>query len=90
MSGQTASLPYIDTTIWYSKYLNFPYIHLGDNPETGIDCFNLCRLIYREELNIDIPYDTSEWCKETARGNWDKRNIDAYDGLVMSLFEKKA
>ena len=22
-------------------------------------------------------------------GNWDKRNIDAYDGLVMSLFEEK-
>jgi hypothetical protein len=21
---------------------------------------------------------------------WDKRNIDMYDGLVMSLFEKKA
>ena len=35
-------------------------------------------------------YNTNKWCKETARGNWDKRNIDMYDGLVMSLFEKKA
>ena len=39
---------------------------------------------------VEKLYDTSKWCKTTTRGNWDKRNIDAYDGLVMSLFEKKA
>ena len=39
---------------------------------------------------IDELYDTKKWCKHTSRGNWDKRNIDAYDGLVMSLFEEKA
>ena len=39
---------------------------------------------------VDKMYDTSKWCKETKRGNWDKRNIDMYDGLVMSLYEKKA
>ena len=38
---------------------------------------------------IDELYDTKKWCKHTSRGNWDKRNIDAYDGLVMSLFEEK-
>ena len=38
---------------------------------------------------IEKMYNTNKWCKETTRGNWDKRNIDAYDGLVMSLFEKK-
>ena len=42
------------------------------------------------KMKIEEMYDTSKWCKETARGNWDKRNIDMYDGLVMSLFEKKA
>ena len=41
-------------------------------------------------MKIEEMYDTSKWCKETTRGNWDKRNIDMYDGLVMSLFEKKA
>jgi hypothetical protein len=35
---------------------------------------------------IERLYDTSKWCKETTRGNWDKRNIDMYDGLVMSLY----
>ena len=39
---------------------------------------------------IEKMYDTKKWCKKTTRGNWDKRNIDMYDGLVMSLFEKKA
>ena len=39
---------------------------------------------------VEKLYDTKKWCKETTRGNWDKRNIDMYDGLVMALFEKKA
>ena len=39
---------------------------------------------------IENKFNTKKWCKKTTRGNWDKRNIDMYDGLVMSLFEKKA
>ena len=39
---------------------------------------------------VEEMYDTKKWCKETSRGNWDKRNIDMYDGLVMSLYEEKA
>ena len=41
-------------------------------------------------MKIEEMYDTKKWCKETSRGNWDKRNIDAYDGLVMALFEKSS
>ena len=39
---------------------------------------------------VEEKYDTKKWCKQTSRGNWDKRNIDMYDGLVMSLYEEKA
>ena len=39
------------------------------------------------KIKIEEKYDTKKWCKITTRGNWDKRNIDAYDGLVMSLYE---
>ena len=39
---------------------------------------------------VEKLYNTKKWCKKTTRGNWDKRNIDMYDGLVMALFEKKA
>ena len=42
------------------------------------------------KMKIEEMYNTKKWCKKTTRGNWDKRNIDMYDGLVMSLFEKKA
>ena len=41
------------------------------------------------KMKIEEMYDTKKWCKTTTRGNWDKRNIDAYDGLVMSLYEEK-
>ena len=41
------------------------------------------------KMKVEQMYDTSEWCKTTIRGNWDKRNIDMYDGLVMSLYENK-
>ena len=41
------------------------------------------------KTEVESQFDTSKWCKETKRGNWDKRNIDMYDGLVMSLFERK-
>ena len=38
---------------------------------------------------IEKKYNTKKWCKITTRGNWDNRNMDAYDGLVMSLYNKK-
>ena len=38
---------------------------------------------------VEKLYDTKRWCKMTTRGNWDKRNIDMYDALVMSLYENK-
>ena len=41
------------------------------------------------KMKIEEMYDTKKWCKHTTRGNWDKRNIDMYDGLVMSLYENK-
>ena len=41
------------------------------------------------EREVEKLYDTSKWCKYTTRKNWDKRNIDMYDGLVMSLYKGK-
>ena len=39
------------------------------------------------KMKIEEMYDTNKWCIETSRGNFDSRNIDMYDGLVMSLYE---
>ena len=74
-NGLEHSTLYTDTNPWYNKYLNLPYLHLGNNTETGIDCFNLCRLIYREQLDIDIPYDTADWCNIVDE-NWYSKTHD--------------
>ena len=42
------------------------------------------------KMKIEEMYDTKKWCKTTKTGLWDKRNIDMYDGLVMSLYADKA
>ena len=42
------------------------------------------------KMKIEEMYNTKKWCQHTTRGNWDKRNIDMYDGLVMSLYKEKA
>ena len=47
---------------WYNRYTGFPYRHLGEEPIDGIDCFNLCTLIYKKELGIEIPYRTRDFC----------------------------
>ncbi len=48
---------------WYDYYINFPSKHLGQDPATGIDCFNLCKFVYEKELNIVIPYSSHDFCK---------------------------
>jgi len=61
--------------MWYSKYIGLEYKHLGDSSETGIDCGNLIRLIYKEQLNKIIPYSTADFCKDTEE-NWYMKVVD--------------
>ena len=75
---------------------NFEYTVNSINPMTARkQVFGKARVKGKKakqfvQEEIEKMYNTNKWCKETARGNWDKRNIDMYDGLVMSLYEKKA
>ena len=62
---------------WYKKYTGFPYAHLGDNTNSGIDCFNLCRLIYKEQLDIEIPYDTADFC-DIVDEKWYQKTHDTW------------
>lgn len=59
-------MEYSDTNLWYLKYLDLPYKHLGENPNTGIDCFNLVGLVYRNELRIDIQKTTKDFCSNES------------------------
>lgn len=54
--------------IWYDKYTNIPFKHLGNDLAEGIDCFNLIVEIARRELNIELPMRSSDFC--SADTNW--------------------
>jgi cell wall-associated NlpC family hydrolase len=62
---------------WYEKYTGFPYKHLGNSTTDGIDCFNLCKLVYKNELSIDIPYLTSDFCNIVDE-NWYTKTHDQF------------
>ena len=86
MSGQTVYMQSTDISPWYNNYLGFPYRHLGNNIETGIDCFNLCRLVYKEQLGIDIPYDTADWCNIVDEDWYNKTSIDNIGKAATEAF----
>ena len=71
----------------YNSYTGFPYKHLGDDIKTGIDCFNLCRLVYKEKLNIEIDYDTSHFCKIVDE-DWYTKTHERYFEICGANTEK--
>lgn len=50
-------------SIWAEKYINIPYKLFGTDPATGMDCFNLLVHVFSQELNINIPYRSSDFLK---------------------------
>lgn len=50
--------------MWYDKYIGTPFKHLGNDLKTGIDCFNLVLLIYKEQLNIDYNICSADFCSD--------------------------
>jgi len=41
------------------EYINgligIPYIHGGRDPKTGLDCYGLCMVVYRDLYGIELP-----------------------------------
>ena len=60
---------------WYEKYIGFPFMMFGSNPKTGIDCGNLIKYVYKQELGIDFPYDTTDFCN-ILDDNWYNKTHD--------------
>ena len=70
--------------MWYKKYTNFPYKHLGDCPETGIDCWNLCMHVYKDHRGIDIKQRSWDFCNIVDEDWYSKTN----DRMYENGFEK--
>jgi cell wall-associated NlpC family hydrolase len=56
---------------WMQKYLRIPYKTRGHD-FTGCDCGGLLRLVYKEELNIDLP-------------DWEERYISTHRESFSAL-----
>lgn len=67
-------------TAWYDKYTGFPYKHLGDNTTSGIDCFNLCSLVLKQECGIDTGKSSMDFCNIVDE--------DWYSKVTESPFEQ--
>lgn len=39
---------------WAAKYIGLPYVP-GGREKDGVDCWGLLRLIYKEEMQLDLP-----------------------------------
>lgn len=66
---------------WYDAYIGFPYQHLGNDPQTGIDCFNLCKLVFEKELNIFLPYSTHDFCNIVDENWYQKTHERLFDNF---------
>ena len=69
-------------TAWYEKYTNLPYKHLGQNPNTGIDCFNLCSLVLTQECGINVGMSTMDFCNIIDEDWYSKITNSPFDYAV--------
>lgn len=52
------------------SYLNIPFKDRGRD-HTGLDCWGLCLLVYRQELGIELPDMGDDYSNAYARGEVD-------------------
>ena len=67
--------------MWYNKYVGIPYKNNGRDV-SGIDCWGLVRLIYKEQYNISIPSFT-----ELYKGPEDKESISELAAIAKEQWK---
>lgn len=63
------------------KYIGIPYIHLGRNPDIGLDCWGLIKCIYK-----DAGYDIIDL--ENYDQNWAKKGKNYFVENYHCQFEE--
>jgi cell wall-associated NlpC family hydrolase len=69
---------------WYDKYTNIPHKHLGNDPISGMDCFNLCRYVYMQETGIEIPYLSYDKCNIVDEDWFNKTSEQMFENVATS------
>lgn len=84
---------------WVASYLNLPFKDQGRTRE-GVDCYGLVRLIYQEQLRIELPSYTEHYATTAdheeiralvqgeAGATWREiplLSAQAYDGLIFRI-----
>ncbi len=67
--------------LWYDQYKDLPYKHLGNDRNIGIDCLNLIILMYKEQLDIIIPYDTKTFCQNLNEDWYNQTHKDLFSSF---------
>ena len=47
--------------VWPDEYIGLPYANIGRSRESGVDCWGLTLLVYKEQLGIDLPLHEADY-----------------------------
>jgi cell wall-associated NlpC family hydrolase len=81
---------------WIVQYINIPYV-IGGRDRTGLDCWGLVWLVYREQFGIELPEmpgimqeSTLRICREMEAHRSDWLPLEAtQDGCLVVMSQRR-